>query len=170
MINYPPIQIVDKNDQPIGGASLGDIHKKGLIHRVVIIFVEDGNGSIIIQKRGPNVVTYPNRWDVSAAGHVDEGESYLAAAQRELAEELGIYGSNLQETDSLYIQTVVDERILNRFIKVYKTVTPKDTAIILQESEVAAVRWLTIEKLRELISEYPEKVHDDLSELIEKYY
>jgi 16S rRNA (adenine1518-N6/adenine1519-N6)-dimethyltransferase len=32
----------------------------------------------------------PERWDSSAAGHVDAGEDYLTAAVREIGEELGI--------------------------------------------------------------------------------
>jgi len=32
----------------------------------------------------------PGYWDTSSAGHVDSGEDYLTAANRELQEELGI--------------------------------------------------------------------------------
>src|SRR3954468_24269501 len=100
-MSYPPIQVVNEQDQPLGGAPLDKIHAEGLRHRVVVIFVEDDTGQLLLQKRGPHVATHANRWDVSSAGHVDEGEDYLTAAKRELSEELGLQGVELNEVDSL---------------------------------------------------------------------
>ena len=79
---HPPIQIVDNNDKPIRGATLADAQAKGLIHRSVLICVEDESGNILLQKRGPETSIYPNCWDISSSGYVDEGEEYLEAAQR----------------------------------------------------------------------------------------
>jgi isopentenyldiphosphate isomerase len=79
--DYPPIQIVDVDDKPTGGASMADAYSKGLIFRVVYILVQDESGRILLQKRAPKVATFANCWDISAAGHVDEGESYEFSAQ-----------------------------------------------------------------------------------------
>jgi isopentenyl-diphosphate Delta-isomerase len=90
MVHNPPIQIVDDNDSPIDEATIQDAYDQGRLHRVVYVIVEDESGNILLQKRGPEIVNYPNRWDISAAGHVDTGESYEAAAKREMREELGL--------------------------------------------------------------------------------
>jgi 8-oxo-dGTP pyrophosphatase MutT (NUDIX family) len=34
--------------------------------------------------------TFPNRWDISAAGHIESGQDSVDTAVRELAEELGV--------------------------------------------------------------------------------
>ncbi len=170
MGQYPPIQIVNDRDEPIGGASLDETHKKGLLHRVVVIFIQDTNGRLLIQKRGPNVATHANKWDVSSAGHVDQGETYVDAAYREMAEELGLRGFELEAVDTIRRRTVIGDRIIDRFIGVFKTVIPAGTPIILQESEVSEVRWLGATDLKRLIVDHPEQLHDELPDLINRYY
>lgn len=82
--------VVDESDRVIGKATRGEIHRRGLLHRSVHIFVFNRHGQLYIQKRALSKDQYPGYWDSSAAGHVDWGESYETAAMRELEEELGI--------------------------------------------------------------------------------
>jgi 16S rRNA (adenine1518-N6/adenine1519-N6)-dimethyltransferase len=56
----------------------------------VHLFILNRNDELFLQKRSWRKDCYPGRWDSSAAGHVDAGESYDACARRELSEELGI--------------------------------------------------------------------------------
>ena len=82
--------VVDEEDRVIGKATREEIHRKGLLHRSVHIFVFNRVGQLYIQKRSMNKDMYPGCWDSSASGHVDFGESYETAAVRELEEELGL--------------------------------------------------------------------------------
>ena len=166
MSKHPPIQIVDENDKPVRGAGMDETYKKGLIHRVVHIFVEDPDGRVLLQKRSASVATFQNCWDVSAAGHVDEGESYETAAFRELQEELGISGYELQEIDSFYKEITLGERRINRFVKVYKTVISPNTPLKPNPDEVTEVRWFDKEALRKLLAEAP----DSLSQGMDDYF
>jgi isopentenyl-diphosphate delta-isomerase len=84
------LEVVDRWNRLIGQASRGMIHRLGLRHRAVHIFVFDQAGRLYLQLRRWDKDQYPGHWDSSAAGHVSPGESYDAAAARELAEELGI--------------------------------------------------------------------------------
>ena len=43
--------IIDQNDNVIGQASREETHKKGLLHRVVDIFIFNSQGEILLQKR-----------------------------------------------------------------------------------------------------------------------
>lgn len=70
-MSYIPIQIVDEDDQPLGPASKHEAWEKGLLHRIVSILVENKDGQLLLQKRGPLVAISPDIWDSSAAGHVD---------------------------------------------------------------------------------------------------
>ncbi len=84
------LEVVDEKNQVIGLASRKEIHKRGLRHRSVHIFIFNNRGDLYLQKRSPSKDQYPEHWDTSAAGHTDPGESALEAAQRELEEELGL--------------------------------------------------------------------------------
>lgn len=82
--------VVNEANQVIGRARRGEVHAKGLRHRAVHVFVLNKHGEIWLQQRSHLKDVNPLDWDSSAAGHLDAGESYAAAAVRELREELGI--------------------------------------------------------------------------------
>jgi len=81
---------VDAFDQTLGPRTRGEIHRQGLRHRAVHILVFNAHGQLFLQKRSMSKDVNPGAWDTSAAGHVDTGEAYHAAACREVEEELGI--------------------------------------------------------------------------------
>ncbi len=80
--------VVDELDQVIGQAARSVVHREGYLHRAVQIFVFNSAGQLLIQKRSATKDEWPLTWTSSASGHVDAGESYDAAAHRELYEEL----------------------------------------------------------------------------------
>ena len=82
--------VVDIHDQVIGQATRREIHQKNLLHRSVHILVFNPNGDLFLQKRVLSKDENPGFWDTSAAGHIDAGEDYQTAANRELMEELSI--------------------------------------------------------------------------------
>lgn len=90
------LEVFDRRNRLIGQASRGSIHRFGLYHRAVHIFVLDAHGRLYLQLRQAHKDQYPLHWDTSAAGHVSPGEDYAAAAARELAEELGLQGDLTQ--------------------------------------------------------------------------
>ncbi|OCJ05489.1 hypothetical protein A6U85_00410 [Agrobacterium sp. 13-626] len=51
------------------------------------VFVKDG--LVLLVKRAPHKVWYPNRWDL-VGGHVEHGETIEAALVREAQEEVGL--------------------------------------------------------------------------------
>lgn len=66
------------------------MRRRGLIHRVTYIFVRNGVGQLLLQKRTTTKDLYPGYYDVAAGGVVQAGEGYVKSAARELQEELGI--------------------------------------------------------------------------------
>lgn len=84
------LDIVDADNQVVGIAPRREAHRLGLRHRAVHMLVLDGDDRIYLQRRSPHKDVDPGLWDTSAAGHVDAGEDYHAAALRELHEELGL--------------------------------------------------------------------------------
>ncbi len=66
------------------------IHKKGLFHSTVHIWIFSEKGNVLIQKRSTKKKINPGIWDVSVAGHIKFNEDIKAAAIRETLEETGI--------------------------------------------------------------------------------
>ncbi len=82
--------VVDKNDRVIRTATRGEVHKNpALVHRSIGILVFRGD-QLYLHKRSDGKDVLPGTWTCSVTGHVDSGETYDQAAERELREELGV--------------------------------------------------------------------------------
>ncbi len=84
--------VVNAEDKVIRQERRSVVHREGLLHRAVHIFVFNSAGELFLQLRSKSKDEYPSRYTSSASGHVDAGEEYDFAANRELQEELGITG------------------------------------------------------------------------------
>lgn len=82
--------VVNSNDQVIKQMDRLTIHREGLLHRAVHVFVFNRFGELFLQKRSIFKDSSPGLWDSSCSGHLDTGENYDSAAVRELSEELGV--------------------------------------------------------------------------------
>lgn len=86
------IDILHVDGTATGKSCLKSIaHREGYYHATVHVWFYTSDGKILLQKRGAQKKTYPNKWDVSVAGHVHAGESIEQAAIREVLEEIGLH-------------------------------------------------------------------------------
>ncbi len=90
MTQHELLDIVNEKDEIIGVASKEEIHEKILLHRFVHVFVETSEGKVVVQQRSRHKKKGPLKFDAAVGGHVKSGESYEAAAKREMIEELGV--------------------------------------------------------------------------------
>ncbi len=169
-LHHPPIMVVNQDDVPIGSASLDEIHQQGLLHRIVFVIVKDHAGKILLQRRSEYVATYQNCWDVSAAGHVDEGEDYLPAAKRELGEELGLSGLDLEEIGAYEGYRKLDNRTFHQFNRFYSVVISSNTPLHPNPLEVTNTKWFTGRQVRQLTRDHPDQVTNGLCDAIERNY
>jgi isopentenyldiphosphate isomerase len=85
--------LVNEDGEIIGRAPRSRCHSDpSLLHRAVHVFVFTSAGDLVMQKRLPSKDIQPDKWDTSVGGHVGLGEAPERAAEREMAEELGIQG------------------------------------------------------------------------------
>ncbi len=82
--------VVNENDEVISQEPRSVVHARGLRHRAVHVLVFNAAGEIFLQLRSKTKDNNPGVWDSSCSGHVDAGESYAVAAERELMEEIGL--------------------------------------------------------------------------------
>jgi len=168
---YPPVVVVDENDNEIGSAMTAEVWQKGLYHRIVTIFVFDDKGRTLLQLRGPSVKLYPGRWDQAAGGHVDEGRSYEQAAADEITEELGLHNMTLTAMGTHRINTRDGEPIINQFERVYSAYVPHNVSLKSGDaSEVSSLTWFTPAKLKKLIAEQEDKITPGLLEDLRRYF
>jgi len=84
-------EVVDEQDRVVGRARRRECHgNPALVHRTAHVVIRSGDGRILLQKRSATKDIQPGRWDTAVGGHLCPGESYEQAAQREMAEEIGI--------------------------------------------------------------------------------
>lgn len=154
------LQLSDEQGNPISDKiDSVRIAQEGILHYSSHVWVwrtrREGY-EVLLQKRADSKATWPGFWDISAAGHVDYGESPLDAAMREAKEELGlsldparlallyVHRYNLPVPGTNYTE--------NEFRWVYAYRYTND---IIGESdgEVSATRWTSAKKFYAMVED-----------------
>ena len=141
--------------------SKSEIHRKGLFHSTVHVWIFTETGNILIQKRSKKKELNPGVWDVSVAGHVKFNENIKKAAKRETLEETGI---NINTKDLLKIgvyrsinihPTAIDKEFFHTYIlKIDKNSINLD----FKNNEVDDLKFISIEEMESLIKEENNKI------------
>lgn len=106
---------------------------------------------ILLQQRADTVGTWPGYFDISAAGHINAGESPVEAALREGTEEIGVR----MEADKLELLFCSRKRTASpgyveiNWIYAYEMT---GDAFELSDGEVAQLEWIQLDELRKKIS------------------
>ena len=141
--------------------SKSEIHRKGLFHSTVHVWIFTEEGNILIQKRSKKKELNPGVWDVSVAGHIKFNEDIKKAAKRETLEETGI---NINTKDLLKIgvyrsinihPTAIDKEFFHTYIlKIDKNSINLD----FKNNEVDDLKFISIEEMESLIKEENNKI------------
>ena len=140
--------VVDANDNVMETMSRNEVHRQGLRHRAVHIFLFRSDGRMLIHLRTDTKEEFPSVWTSSASGHVSAGEDYETSAERELFEELGVNASLIFEQK---FNACPDTS--NEFTKLFSATS--DDEISIDPSEIADVAWLTIEDIEQRLKSQP---------------
>lgn len=111
------LDIYDDDMNSMGKAERSEVHKKGYWHETFqcwIVTKEEGKNFILFQKRQKNKQTFPEKFDITAAGHLISGEG-AEDGIRELTEELGVEVSFDDLTHAFIIeQALQGENFIDR--------------------------------------------------------
>ncbi len=155
------LDIVDSDDVVLGRATRAEIHRTDRLHRAVHMLVFNLSGDVFLQQRVASKDRNPNRWDSSAAGHVDSGEEYLRAAIRELVEELGIRHEATDFVEILRRTPVASNGFEHQ--RCYSLVT--NQTLTLCAEEIADGRWLSTSELDSWVASGDSSLTPDLKAL-----
>ena len=148
------VAVVDSNDRFVRWTDRAEIHRSKLPHRSANVLLYDSLGSrgrLLLQRRDDTKATDPGVWDLSTSGHVEEedylggpddrlDEVYLAAAHRELLEELGV-AADLELVGHFPPEPGVHYEQL----RLYRG--RSDGPFVLQPGEVSAIVHVTADEL-----------------------
>lgn len=161
------ITIVDADDNVIGAEDRHLARQKGLIHRIVRVIIINDDGHLLIQQRSALKEDGPLEWEWSATGHVDAGEEYLQAAQRETHEEVSITDAELAFTGKYYDEHMKGELVIRRFNAVFLGRTKQIAAADLQE--VAQIRWISPAELTAWAAASPDDFTRNFTEVLNRF-
>jgi len=156
------LDLLDADGNKTGVKKLKDqVHREGLLHKCVHVWIVNGKGEILLQKRAGKL-SFPFHWDASAAGHISAGSEPITTAVKETLEELGLEVSE-KEFEFLFTVKQLHKSganfIENEIVDVY--LVEKDlnlSSLKLQKSEVDCVKWIHFKELQKQISEGKEKI------------
>ena len=135
--------VVDEDDNVIGQKTRKEVHNSNLLHRGVHILVFNSKEEVLLEKRSMSKDKYPGMWG-DVAGHLDAGESYEKAAERELKEEVGIE-AKLEFIMKYRKHYEYDQEINSLFRCFHEGPFKSDP------EEVDEVRFFSMDEVRELL-------------------
>lgn len=142
--------VVDEQDIVVRQETRGVVHRDGLRHRAVHVFVFNDAGQLYMQRRSPHKDQMPNVWTTSCSGHVDSGEDYNTAAMRELGEELDIQINDADQMELLF-KCDACRRTGWEFLHVYKL--SWNGSISFDPVEISEGRWYSMSELQAAIDQ-----------------
>jgi len=140
-----------------------EVHRTEAWHGVVLVWVYNSKGEILLQLRAAHLNAFPEKWDVTVSGHLAASEKAVQTAVRELSEEVGVYApaeelefvSELSDSFPLiYGKTHREHDYI--FLTKQDIVAEK---LKLQAAEVLDVRWIT-----------PDELERDLDDPVNKHH
>lgn len=151
------IDIVTKNGEPTGKTALkSEAHKNGWYHNTIHLWLFTSEGKILLQQRSQKKVIYPLLWDVSVAGHIDAGETFINAVLRETKEEIGLLlePNNLYHIGTFLHKTNYGNIQDNEFHQVFLAELHIEfNKLIPQEDEVENLKLVTLKEFDALLKD-----------------
>ncbi len=140
------VVLATENGEKIGLMGKNEAHEKGLLHQAISIIIFNKNNEMLIQQRAFGKYHWAGIWSNSCCSHPRDGESFLAAADRRLFEELGFNAHLTEQFRFVYKATdevsgLTEHEYDAVFTGVYNDAVPFNPA------EVNAVKWISIPDL-----------------------
>lgn len=154
------VELVDAAGTATGSCTVQQAHyPPGLAHRAFSVLLVDPTGRLLLQRRAAVKSRFALLWANTCCGHPAPGEHVPSAAAKRLAEEVGITGVTLREVgvhryhadDSITQRVEIEhDHVLVGSVTAGHWVRP-------DPAEVAAVRWISPDRLAADLVAAPER-------------
>lgn len=138
--------LVDAADRQQGVMEKLEAHQKGLLHRAFSVVLFDTRGNMLLQRRAADKYHCGGLWTNACCSHPRPGEDTLAAAQRRLAEEMGIEDCLLEHRLTLCYKLPLDHGLTEHeldhvFVGVY------NRPPVANPAEVSEWKYMPVQEL-----------------------
>jgi isopentenyl-diphosphate delta-isomerase len=147
--------LVDEEDREIGteeklAAHLGE----GRLHRAISIFVFNGRGELLVQRRAESKYHFAGLWSNTCCSHPRPGESVAEVSHRRLREEMGLSAS-LRAVRKFIYKATDPITSLSEHELVHLMVGRTDSDPSPDAGEVGDWAWVDLQKLRHDLATRP---------------
>jgi len=111
------LDVVNDDDLVIGREMRSVVHRRGLQHRGVHVFLFSHDGRLLVQRRSKDRAASPSLLDCSVSEHVQAGEDYMTAAFRGMKEELGLKAAEIREIVSFRMNYGPNDNEISRIFQ-----------------------------------------------------
>lgn len=137
------------------------VHKFGLWHRAIAGWIINDDNKILIQKRSVKKEKNAGLWDISFAGHISSGQYSVAAAAREINEEVAInIGRHVYVKDFSFITSFrnefIEKNVIERqFYELFTLFTELNDVknIDFQHDEISELKFVDLPTLKKMRNE-----------------
>lgn len=160
--------LVNPQDEELGTMPKMEAHRKAVLHRAFSVFIMNSQGETMLQQRAATKYHSPLLWTNTCCSHQHLGESNIEAGQRRLQEEMG-FKTDLKELFSFVYKAPFDNGLTEHELDhVMMGVFEGEPTI--NQSEVAAWKWMKPEDIRKDIELEPDKYTAWFKIIFDKFY
>lgn len=149
------VVLINRKDEFLGTMEKQKAHELGVLHRAFSIFLFNQKGEMLLQQRAASKYHSPLLWTNACCSHPRLNESYADAANRRLKEELGITCQIEEVLHFIYKAEVGEGLTEHELDRVF--VGHYDDEFKLNPDEVAEIKYIKMETLRQDIQNNPEQ-------------
>jgi isopentenyl-diphosphate delta-isomerase type 1 len=150
--------LVDEQDNELGVAGKLSAHQQGLMHRAFSVFIFrecHGQTELLLQQRQLDKYHCGGLWTNTCCSHPRPGELTIAAGQRRLQEEMG-FSSELEEAGVFHYIAHFNNGLTENEVDHVLVGCYAGQAILPNDQEVHAYRWVEISNLQNQLAENEE--------------
>ena len=140
------VEMLDDLGNVVSVVSRREIRDRNLLHRSVFVAVVNGSDELLVHRRAPWKDVWPDSWDIAVGGIVGPGETWAAAAARELVEETGVVAELGYLGEGEYADAEVRE-----LARVYHA--RAEGPFTFDDGEIVEAAWVPITQLREWLAD-----------------
>lgn len=134
-----------------------EVHRRGLRHKAVSVFVLAGE-RVLIQRRAAGKYHTPGLWANTCCTHPHWDEPAADCALRRLREELGIEGLALTAAETVeYRADVGNGMTEHELVEIFVAEAPADLPVSPDPAEVSAIRWIALRDLLDEVEDDPDR-------------